>query len=194
MRIIPARAGFTQSGGPNGCSGGDHPRSRGVYGSSPAKEKLNTGSSPLARGLPELRARRRKRRRIIPARAGFTGQARGAAGQAPDHPRSRGVYRRGGAPGVGSRGSSPLARGLPLGDSPSRPPSRIIPARAGFTIRVRRPNRAGRDHPRSRGVYLNLENRDESTSGSSPLARGLLDGGDVVVCLSRIIPARAGFT
>ena len=31
-RIIPARAGFTPSGAPAAADGGDHPRSRGVYG------------------------------------------------------------------------------------------------------------------------------------------------------------------
>ena len=31
VRIIPARAGFTEGGGDHGGQGGDHPRSRGVY-------------------------------------------------------------------------------------------------------------------------------------------------------------------
>ena len=70
----------------------------------------------------------------------------------------------------------------------------IIPARAGFT---RWPDHSGRtdsDHPRSRGVYSRGTSPASRTRGSSPLARGLLTGGDGVQFGSRIIPARAGFT
>ena len=51
---------------------------------------------------------------------------------------------------------------------------RIIPARAGFTIF--------------------LEGLNAAHRGSSPLARGLPDDGEVVMRDRRIIPARAGFT
>ena len=50
------------------------------------------------------------------------------------------------------------------------------------------------DHPRSRGVYPALDPEDELVLGSSPLARGLLDGPLRVVGGVGIIPARAGFT
>ena len=131
------------------------------------------GSSPLARGL---------RRRvvvgvgdagIIPARAGFTVAVVVVIGVSPDHPRSRGVYspssptartvkdhpRSRGvyAANVFARlpvdGSSPLARGLHIGDGQIAEAARIIPARAGFTVRQFRGFRRARDHPRSRGVY-----------------------------------------
>mgnify|MGYP001673488441 CR=1 FL=1 len=50
-------------------------------------------------------------------------------------------------------GSSPLARGLPLLVHTPGLASRIIPARAGFTV-SRSPRAVpARDHPRSRGVY-----------------------------------------
>ena len=51
-----------------------------------------------------------------------------------------------------------------------------------------------RDHPRSRGVYDGLDPGPEDLCGSSPLARGLLEGVAVVVQALGIIPARAGFT
>ena len=72
---------------------------------------------------------------IIPARAGFTKRIYPSTLPTPDHPRSRGVY----SPSrrflehVG--GSSPLARGLPENRKKNAVSLRIIPARAGFTLR-----------------------------------------------------------
>ena len=70
----------------------DHPRSRGVYEYGDPKGYVESGSSPLARGLPEATKANIKDTRIIPARAGFTPDR--AQHQQPDqdHPRSRGVY------------------------------------------------------------------------------------------------------
>ena len=53
-------------------SAADHPRSRGVYPDVIFTSNEETGSSPLARGLPGQLTRPALRRRIIPARAGFT--------------------------------------------------------------------------------------------------------------------------
>ena len=50
-RIIPARAGFTALIAEAFCWLKDHPRSRGVYGTSAASSAHVRGSSPLARGL-----------------------------------------------------------------------------------------------------------------------------------------------
>ena len=71
-RIIPARAGFTGRRSRPSRSWEDHPRSRGVYNADPALVRRAYGSSPLARGLRCIRILRMRRRRIIPARAGFT--------------------------------------------------------------------------------------------------------------------------
>ena len=132
------------------------------------------GSSPLARGLlagPE-----------------------DEVGMPADHPRSRGVYG-GSAPSTRSTpGSSPLARGLPPAGRATHMDSGIIPARAGFTQRRWGTHPAGRDHPRSRGVYHADGRRVEGLDGSSPLARGLLEIGGRGDDALRIIPARAGFT
>ena len=70
---------------------------------------------------------------INTARAGYTYDIWGVEWRGGDHPRSRGVY-----PVIMSkcsenRGSSPLARGLPLRASEVLSTVGIIPARAGFT-------------------------------------------------------------
>ena len=70
----------------------------------------------------------------------------------------------------------------------------IIPARAGFTSLHYRPRPWLRDHPRSRGVYLDIAASKSAAVGSSPLARGLLPCQVVRHERPGIIPARAGFT
>ena len=90
--IIPARAGFTQASDATNMTNADHPRSRGVYVKSHDTLPRKLGSSPLARGLRPLHHRRPPRRRIIPARAGFTRPFIIISSLHSDHPRSRGVY------------------------------------------------------------------------------------------------------
>ena len=152
------------------------------------------GSSPLARGLPPVTPAGPRTPGIIPARAGFTRTRSPVAARSGDHPRSRGVYRPGAVAEGESEGSSPLARGLQDPRQRAHVPDRIIPARAGFTLRVRRAWLRRRDHPRSRGVYNPRPGGSGPLRGSSPLARGLpvLEAG--CACGARIIPARAGFT
>ena len=174
IRIIPARAGFTTSRPRGGGGRRDHPRSRGVYSI--------TGNTDA------------RTRRIIPARAGFTSRAYWASRLRADHPRSRGVYSPEARDIAESAGSSPLARGLRRRARAGRATTRIIPARAGFTMCGSAATAPSPDHPRSRGVYVSSRTSMPGGIGSSPLARGLPaleaerdDGGG-------IIPARAGFT
>ena len=134
-RIIPARAGFTSASIPLAVARADHPRSRGVYGSSLRRLRRRDGSSPLARGLHSHVIGGFVYGRIIPARAGFTRYLALGRGPHRDHPRSRGVYRRDAAREINRKGSSPLARGLLLCAHQLLAASRIIPARAGFTVR-----------------------------------------------------------
>ena len=70
----------------------DHPRSRGVYVTTPNPPLVALGSSPLARGLRGVRVSPGRHRWIIPARAGFTRRCVSWWPPAWDHPRSRGVY------------------------------------------------------------------------------------------------------
>ena len=132
-----------------------------------------------------------------------------------DHPRSRGVYPTTCHPHGRLPGSSPLARGLRHAYHVSATRNWIIPARAGFTTRIRGrrsgtsriiPARAGftgsipltgamtTDHPRSRGVYVSPAGPVSTTAGSSPLARGLPTPRRSRQDCAWIIPARAGFT
>ena len=94
--IIPARAGFTTSSSFQRLYPTDHPRSRGVYGSTSQPRARAVGSSPLARGLRERCGIWRSRWGIIPARAGFTWRKGVCLAGGTDHPRSRGVYSVGG--------------------------------------------------------------------------------------------------
>ena len=152
------------------------------------------GSSPLARGLLPLLPNESGQGGIIPARAGFTRAAVRAANTRADHPRSRGVYITPWGGSLWSRGSSPLARGLPGGLQRLHWGPGIIPARAGFTRGQKRVKLDKGDHPRSRGVYPDEWTLDTVEDGSSPLARGLHRCDHYPFLTRRIIPARAGFT
>ena len=90
--IIPARAGFTALSRRSYARPGDHPRSRGVYGSEIPRALGSKGSAPLARGLRRSQEGVLHTSRIIPARAGFTGTTQHHRITPEDHPRSRGVY------------------------------------------------------------------------------------------------------
>ena len=132
--IIPARAGFTLGEEAYRRAGSDHPRSRGVYDAVTVYGDYLTGSSPLARGLRDLRLNSGVGLRIIPARAGFTRCWDAGTPRASDHPRSRGVYWARTCPSLRKTGSSPLARGLQRRGCLRQAQARIIPARAGFTV------------------------------------------------------------
>ena len=193
-RIIPARAGFTACTGPPRRWSRDHPRSRGVYKQLSVASRWNPGSSPLARGLLAWFQAYVQPTRIIPARAGFTPGGHWSSFLAWDHPRSRGVYSTPHSTFFGTKGSSPLARGLPLPRLGAGDDAEIIPARAGFTRVTRAIGWSRPDHPRSRGVYAESQCDDAFLLGSSPLARGLQFATNTDVTQRRIIPARAGFT
>ena len=173
-RIIPARAGFTERYVANTTGITDHPRACGVYRSASIFGLTSLGSSPRVRGLLVCHGVARNDFRIIPARAGFTRAPRRRPPAPGDHPRACGVYRR--RPPIAGMtcGSSPRVRGLR--DRPLRGghPLRIIPARAGFTLRWR-----------DSGVCR---------LGSSPRVRGLREVYRLPPGRRGIIPARAGFT
>ena len=193
-RIIPARAGFTGLLVPIVRAAGDHPRSRGVYLLLEGSYACSYGSSPLARGLHTIPVHLEIGRGIIPARAGFTSPIPWPSPRITDHPRSRGVYSPRRVALASSRGSSPLARGLPFRVTQFPGHSGIIPARAGFTSTSKGRPALSADHPRSRGVYEMNFSVVTLMDGSSPLARGLRLLRTAGHNETRIIPARAGFT
>ena len=117
-RIIPALAGNTNSRCLSKCSPPDHPRSRGEYLTAAENAMSAPGSSPLSRGIRNLRRLDQRPRGIIPALAGNTRSGVFSMGWTGDHPRSRGEYgcRRSG--GWLLLGSSPLSRGILPGGFP----------------------------------------------------------------------------
>ena len=91
-------------------------------------------------------------------------------------------------------GSSPRARGaqrLPQGGSHARG---IIPACAGSTTVAHPAHWRVRDHPRVRGEHPFEAEDLDSTTGSSPRARGALSGACIPIRHWGIIPACAGST
>ena len=71
---------------------------------------------------------------------------------------------------------------------------RIIPAHAGFTTGAHGVGGTFKDHPRTRGVYRDIQFHGRQAVGSSPHTRGLLRGEAAHVGRGGIIPAHAGFT
>ena len=178
-------------------------------------DRLEFGSSPLARGALSQGLRAVLAERIIPARAGSTWCSAGPPGRGADHPRSRGEHigglvRPAGTPRIiparaGStcswvmgdqvRSDHPRSRGEHY---PSKYP-RVNPAGSSPLARgARRTPRCrssrGADHPRSRGEHRPCNFRRSGHWGSSPLARGALQLMNPGGRTRRIIPARAGST
>ena len=113
-RIISARAEYTLSFVLHLLRLGDHLRSRGVCPSLKLNISAAIGSSPLARSIRKQSAEAQKGLGIISARAEYTNYIEAIATLYEDHLRSRGVYcvrvlRR-----LCRKGSSPLARSIPL--------------------------------------------------------------------------------
>ena len=194
VRIIPARAGFTRTPYRNPGARADHPRACGVYSPRFMARSTQYGSSPRVRGLLAVGVRGGRFHGIIPARAGFTVQGGAGACTSWDHPRACGVYYELLTIESVGRGSSPRVRGLPATIVFGRPIAGIIPARAGFTVAGRWGVVLPGDHPRACGVYLADQALDTTSQGSSPRVRGLPSVRGTVLPLTRIIPARAGFT
>ena len=173
-RFIPARAGNTGERSAPPSARTVHPRSRGEHSSWRKHIQRPSGSSPLARGTPDLPGSVSGVGRFIPARAGNT-------------------------PWVVTMqrcvdGSSPLARGTPARRPRHHPARRFIPARAGNTSALRPLAPRVPVHPRSRGEHAAVAAEQVLGDGSSPLARGTLPGHAGPRGPLRFIPARAGNT
>ena len=132
--------------------------------------------------------------RIIPAHAGNTCEAPGAARPLPDHPRARGehafllmIYSQ-------KSGSSPRTRGTHRPSEIEFSTTRIIPAHAGNTCSHLILFRHTPDHPRARGEHAFLTIDDRAICGSSPRTRGTLECCAIAIRHTRIIPAHAGNT
>ena len=132
--------------------------------------------------------------RIIPALAGNTSILGSSARGCRDHPRSRGEYQHQPNSEAERSGSSPLSRGILRECCCCVQSLGIIPALAGNTRNFTSTHCTARDHPRSRGEYEFLADRDFIVEGSSPLSRGIRCGVRADYAQRRIIPALAGNT
>ena len=155
---------------------------------------LDPGSSPLTRGKQESRCTPPQAKRLIPAHAGKTNEARHGGVDTPAHPRSRGENDRSPPLTACALGSSPLTRGKPHKLQGERKAQRLIPAHAGKTLSPSTANSSRWAHPRSRGENRVRMSSTLAARGSSPLTRGKLNrrGGDREDF--RLIPAHAGKT
>ena len=131
--LIPARAGNTLAGTCEATTSRAHPRSRGEHQAPAGTTWKRTGSSPLARGTPELNPVPVAVVGLIPARAGNTPSPADWGGSERAHPRSRGEHMHTAMTKPTLPGSSPLARGTQDGAAPGPCAVGLIPARAGNT-------------------------------------------------------------
>ena len=138
-RIIPACAGSTIRCRMVCEQIRDHPRLRGEHPTQTTLSRVESGSSPLARGAPRGLAQPHRARGIIPACAGSTRSGSPRPSCSWDHPRLRGEHDPVRLIGVVVWGSSPLARGARQARGGVFDAGGIIPACAGSTWRGRSP-------------------------------------------------------
>ena len=110
------------------------------------------------------------------------------------HPRSRGEHTLGDSNRYLEIGSSPLARGTPSTRQFVAADERLIPARAGNTLKKPSRLQESSAHPRSRGEHFMTLPTLLTDPGSSPLARGTHRVVLLRYFCTRLIPARAGNT
>ena len=134
-RIIPARAGQTSSAMSLSSRATDHPRACGANTPRTLSASHSNGSSPRVRGKQKFDTTQIARLRIIPARAGQTSSAMSLSSRATDHPRACGANSLLDSISFAPLGSSPRVRGKRSRSHSMRFRWRIIPARAGQTVR-----------------------------------------------------------
>ena len=192
----------------------DHPRACGANMVSKSPSVRSTGSSPRVRGKRPCQFNDGTGSRIIPARAGQTNRPWRRAWPAPDHPRACGANSGDCLPvstdadhpracganyffahaAPPASGSSPRVRGKRVQAILTTDKFRIIPARAGQTLRIGTDCNAESDHPRACGANVDLHCGYVFIAGSSPRVRGKPVETQHAVIEMRIIPARAGQT
>ena len=175
-RLIPARAGKTDSTPTRCCTTTAHPRACGENLSKASRLSTKTGSSPRVRGKHAMIEEDRHKWRLIPARAGKTLAAAHRVAAPVAHPRACGENTCAPRRSASVSGSSPRVRGkryycqgCPFVDG-------LIPARAGKTRCGRARHRHRWAHPRACGENDILAGDTRAATGSSPRVRGKLVG------------------
>ena len=170
----------------------DHPRVCGEQRGPSRYPFRPSGSSPRVRGAVSHAVTPPLHGGIIPARAGSRGQPVFDRVGVRDHPRACGeqsmsVF----IPSI-KVGSSPRVRGAVAALAVHDAVDGIIPARAGSSQPYSMSCRCLGDHPRVCGEQLMDEIKLKPCPGSSPRARGAVNGAYGARCHVGIIPARAG--
>ncbi len=169
-----------------------HPRVRGERASPNILYSASVGSSPRARGTLLGDQIGRPSDRFIPACAGnATPNCWARAGEAV-HPRVRGERSPTTRLCNSTAGSSPRARGTRRHAGLLVLRDRFIPACAGNAIVPGSASPASAVHPRVRGEREPMAMITSTLAGSSPRARGTLDGSGDGMPWPRFIPACAG--
>ena len=171
-----------------------HPRRRGEHADRVDACKRGDGSSPQARGTPELYLRSVLNLRFIPAGAGNTLQQYLHHRPAAVHPRRRGEHWHGSGSTQNGNGSSPQARGTHVDDERGVIYDRFIPAGAGNTGQLIGMRDNPTVHPRRRGEHMTDLTTALREAGSSPQARGTHQHDQPLQRWHRFIPAGAGNT
>ena len=151
--LIPAGAGSTTPTRTRPKPPRAHPRWRGEHDLRLVTDRLDTGSSPLARGARWGCGADASASGLIPAGAGSTSRVPSAAPSIRAHPRWCGEHLTNRQIRAGCKGSSPLARGARGTDRKPAAYDGLIPAGAGSTRSPHWPRRWPRAHPRWRGEH-----------------------------------------
>ena len=171
-RLIPARAGKTSRSAIRCPPGWAHPRACGENVLRPVVTAASVGSSPRVRGKLGHILGGHVERGLIPARAGKTpvvGSPRTCSGA---HPRACGENGGRDPRDGAAQGSSPRVRGKRERFADRRCDLRLIPARAGKTVRHGAGEGRSAAHPRACGENSVDRERALAVRGSSPRVRG----------------------
>ena len=194
LGLIPARAGKTSSSTPRAATRKAHPRAGGENYGRVEETADGRGSSPRGRGKLLQCFECQPGRGLIPARAGKTAARSASPGKRRAHPRAGGENRLAVRLASELGGSSPRGRGKQHGRQLTAMTGRLIPARAGKTIRRGPRGAPAPTHPRAGGENkfggLGVDGR----LGSSPRGRGKRASRTALTLGTRLIPARAGKT
>ena len=133
VRLIPARAGKTGPGLVGPVEGRAHPRACGENQQVLLTGLPKWGSSPRVRGKQAPCGSGEHPPRLIPARAGKTGNVTAYSAVWPAHPRACGEKVKPVWDALMAAGSSPRVRGKPTDGGGAPDAGRLIPARAGKT-------------------------------------------------------------
>ena len=176
-RITPTCVGNT-SRPQQGCARvKDHPHLRGEYVTIGPTWATIEGSPPLAWGIHFAFSHNSSSSRITPTCVGNTIFANSQNTRFEDHPHLRGEYTTSLFTTANSKGSPPLAWGIPRPGDVCELLEGITPTCVGNTTLLKQHRRQRRDHPHLRGEYYEEERASMSEKGSPPLAWGIPKSG-----------------